>query len=120
MAWLKETAFGPGDDDKVRRLAARYGATLVLWGWWLGGPWWFLPLLWLPIAVWVPAFFASVLVVTLVQLGWVLFGGGAEVLVSDDGKTYKVAPFRRLRLQPDRQDALLVLHAVPANAARSH
>lgn len=33
VVWLKETAFGPGDDDGVRRLAARYGAALVLWGW---------------------------------------------------------------------------------------
>jgi len=33
VVWLKRTAFGPGDDDGVRRLAARYGAALVLWGW---------------------------------------------------------------------------------------
>ncbi|MFQ5858898.1 MAG: tetratricopeptide repeat protein, partial [Anaerolineae bacterium] len=33
VVWLKETAFGPGDDDAVRRLAARYGAALVIWGW---------------------------------------------------------------------------------------
>jgi tetratricopeptide (TPR) repeat protein len=33
VVWLKKTAFGPGDDDEVRRLAARYGAALVLWGW---------------------------------------------------------------------------------------
>jgi len=33
VVWLKETAFGPGDDDAVRRLAARYGAALVVWGW---------------------------------------------------------------------------------------
>jgi tetratricopeptide (TPR) repeat protein len=33
VVWLKSTAFGPGDDDEVRRLAARYGAALVLWGW---------------------------------------------------------------------------------------
>ena len=33
VVWLQKTAFGPGDDDKVRRLAARYGAALVLWGW---------------------------------------------------------------------------------------
>jgi tetratricopeptide (TPR) repeat protein len=33
VVWLKQTAFGPGDDDAVRRLAARYGASLVIWGW---------------------------------------------------------------------------------------
>jgi tetratricopeptide (TPR) repeat protein len=33
VVWLKQTAFGPGDEDAVRRLAARYGAALVLWGW---------------------------------------------------------------------------------------
>ncbi|MFQ5596111.1 MAG: CHAT domain-containing protein, partial [Anaerolineae bacterium] len=33
VVWLKQTAFGPGDDDFVRRLAARYGAALVIWGW---------------------------------------------------------------------------------------
>jgi tetratricopeptide (TPR) repeat protein len=33
VVWLKKIAFGPGDDDEVRRLAARYGAALVLWGW---------------------------------------------------------------------------------------
>jgi len=33
VVWLKKTAFGPGDDDSVRRLAARYGAALVVWGW---------------------------------------------------------------------------------------
>ncbi|MBN1953709.1 MAG: CHAT domain-containing protein [Anaerolineae bacterium] len=33
VVWLKESAFGPGDDDDVRRLAARYGAALVIWGW---------------------------------------------------------------------------------------
>ena len=33
VVWLKQSAFGPGDDDAVRRLAARYGASLVIWGW---------------------------------------------------------------------------------------
>jgi tetratricopeptide (TPR) repeat protein len=33
VVWLKKTSFGPGDDDSVRRLAARYGAGLVIWGW---------------------------------------------------------------------------------------
>jgi len=33
VVWLKKSAFGPGDDDAVRRLAARYGAALVIWGW---------------------------------------------------------------------------------------
>jgi tetratricopeptide (TPR) repeat protein len=33
VVWLERTEFGPGDDDEVRRLAARYGAALVLWGW---------------------------------------------------------------------------------------
>lgn len=33
VVWLKQTAFGPGDEDAVRRLAARYGAALVIWGW---------------------------------------------------------------------------------------
>lgn len=33
VVWLKRTAFGPGDDDAVHRLAARYGASLVIWGW---------------------------------------------------------------------------------------
>jgi hypothetical protein len=33
VAWLKQWAFGPGDEDAVRRLAARYGAALVIWGW---------------------------------------------------------------------------------------
>lgn len=33
VAWLKQAAFGPGDEDAVRRLAARYGAALVIWGW---------------------------------------------------------------------------------------
>ncbi len=33
VVWLKRTEFGPGDGDEVRRLAARYGAALVLWGW---------------------------------------------------------------------------------------
>jgi hypothetical protein len=33
VVWLKKTVFGPGDEDAVRRLAARYGAALVIWGW---------------------------------------------------------------------------------------
>lgn len=33
VVWLREAAFGAGDDDAVRRLAARYGAALVIWGW---------------------------------------------------------------------------------------
>jgi len=32
-------------------------AALVLWGWRAAGAWWLLPLAWLPIALWVPAFF---------------------------------------------------------------
>lgn len=33
VVWLKESRFGAGDEDEVRRLAARYGAGMVLWGW---------------------------------------------------------------------------------------
>jgi tetratricopeptide (TPR) repeat protein len=33
VVWLKRTAFGPGDEERVRQLAARYGAALVIWGW---------------------------------------------------------------------------------------
>jgi tetratricopeptide (TPR) repeat protein len=33
IAWLKNTAFGPGDEAAVRQTAARYGASLVIWGW---------------------------------------------------------------------------------------
>lgn len=33
IVWLKQTALGPGDEDAVYRLAARYGASLVIWGW---------------------------------------------------------------------------------------
>jgi tetratricopeptide (TPR) repeat protein len=33
IVWLKQTAFGPGDEAAVRRLAARYEAALVIWGW---------------------------------------------------------------------------------------
>jgi tetratricopeptide (TPR) repeat protein len=33
VVWLRKMAFGPGDEDAVRRLAARYGAALVIWGW---------------------------------------------------------------------------------------
>jgi tetratricopeptide (TPR) repeat protein len=33
VVWLKNTALGPGSEDEVRRLAARYGAALVVWGW---------------------------------------------------------------------------------------
>jgi tetratricopeptide (TPR) repeat protein len=33
VVWLKKTVFGPGDDNAVRRLAARYEAALVIWGW---------------------------------------------------------------------------------------
>ncbi len=33
VVWLKQTAFGPGNEDAVRQLAARYGAALVIWGW---------------------------------------------------------------------------------------
>jgi tetratricopeptide (TPR) repeat protein len=33
VVWLRKTVFGPGDEDAVRCLAARYGAALVIWGW---------------------------------------------------------------------------------------
>ena len=33
IIWLKKSALGPDDEDAVRRLAARYSATLVIWGW---------------------------------------------------------------------------------------
>lgn len=33
VVWLEKTVLGPGSEDDVRRLAARYGATLVVWGW---------------------------------------------------------------------------------------
>ncbi|MEP7198765.1 MAG: tetratricopeptide repeat protein, partial [Chloroflexota bacterium] len=39
VVYLRQSVFGPDDDDAIRRLAARYGAAFVIWGWFdlLGG-----------------------------------------------------------------------------------